>query len=46
MATTLSKEDYLKRYLSGDATEDKKKKKKKKTKEKVSTIQPRYNPTR
>jgi hypothetical protein len=42
--TTLSKEEYLKRYLSGDATDskDKKKKKKKKTKEKASAkIQPR-----
>ena len=41
--TTLSKEEYLKRYLSGDATDSKdKKKKKKKTKEKASAkIQPR-----
>jgi len=37
--TTLSKEDYLKRYLSNDAP-DKKKKKKKKDK-KVAKIQPR-----
>jgi len=34
MTTTLSKEDYLKRYLSGDTAKDEKKKKKKK-KEKV-----------
>ncbi len=40
--TTLSKEEYLKRYLSGDATDSKDKKKKKKTKEKASAkIQPR-----
>ncbi len=42
--TTLSKEEYLKRYLSGDAADskDNKKKKKKKTKEKASAkIQPR-----
>jgi hypothetical protein len=41
--TTLSKEEYLKRYLSGDAADSKdKKKKKKKTKEKASAkIQPR-----
>jgi len=42
MATTLSKEEYLKKYLSGDTTDDKKKKKKKKKKEKVPTLQPRF----
>jgi len=42
--TSLSKEEYLKRYLSGNATssgDSKQKKKKKKTKEKVGKIQPR-----
>ena len=40
MTTTLSKEDYLKRYLSNDPGPDKKKKKKKKDK-KVAKVQPR-----
>ena len=34
MATTLSKEEYLKRYLSGGDTEKEKKEKKKKKKDK------------
>ena len=38
--TTLSKEDYLKRYLSNDTSTEKKKKKKKKEK-KASKIVPR-----
>ena len=36
---TMSKEEYLKKYLSADSTTERKKKKKKK--EKVKTIQPR-----
>jgi len=39
--TTLSKEEYLKRYLSGTSDAKEKKKKKKKAKEKPATIQPR-----
>ena len=35
----MSKEEYLKKYLSADLTVEKKKKKKKK--EKIKTIQPR-----
>ena len=41
MTTNLSKEEYLKRYLSGGDAKDEKKKKKKKKEKKASKVLPR-----